>query len=216
MSALDGGMRPPIADNVSGESWRIIMEPGVVLRNVSVAGTVWFGCGSYMNDGRLRGYTEVGRYCSIGREVVLGTAHHDFDHFSTSPHLSRSVPHRSVKLAQEEPARRVIVGHDAWIGDGAKILSGVRVGIGAVIGAGAVVTRSVDPYAVVGGVPARPIRYRFEENTRAELLASEWWNIAPSSLVRNRDLSMADFIAWASGEEKVVGGSMPWVRVESK
>ncbi len=68
------------------------------------------------------------------------------------------------------------IGHDVWIGHDAVVMAGVTVGHGAIIARNAVVTRDVEPYQIVGGVPARPIRYRFDEATRHALLASQWWN----------------------------------------
>ena len=68
------------------------------------------------------------------------------------------------------------IGHDVWIGYGAIIMDGVTVGTGAIVGAAAVVTKDVPPYAIVAGVPARIIRYRFDENTIKRLLESRWWD----------------------------------------
>ncbi len=65
--------------------------------------------------------------------------------------------------------------NDVWIGDGAVVLQGASIGTGAVVGANAVVTKDVPPYAVVGGIPARVIRYRFRDDIIEELLATEWW-----------------------------------------
>ncbi|MCZ7153797.1 CatB-related O-acetyltransferase, partial [Salmonella enterica] len=73
-------------------------------------------------------------------------------------------------------------GNDVWIGANVFISRGVRVGDGAVIAAGSVVTKSVRPYEVVGGVPAKHIRFRFEPNVISELLALRWWNYEPASL----------------------------------
>lgn len=70
----------------------------------------------------------------------------------------------------------IVIGNDVWIGYEAVILSGVSIGDGAVIGCRAVVTRDVLPYTVVGGVPAKPIRKRFDEDTIAELLEIKWWD----------------------------------------
>ena len=69
------------------------------------------------------------------------------------------------------------IGHDVWLGSGAMILSGVTIGHGAVVAARAVVTRSVPPYAIVGGNPAALIRYRFDEKSIAALMASAWWDL---------------------------------------
>ncbi|WP_264768975.1 DapH/DapD/GlmU-related protein, partial [Klebsiella pneumoniae] len=70
----------------------------------------------------------------------------------------------------------VVIGSDCWICTNALILSGVTIGHGAVVAAGAVVTRDVPPFAIVGGNPARQIRWRFEEDIREALLASAWWD----------------------------------------
>ena len=70
-----------------------------------------------------------------------------------------------------------MIGHDVWLGSGAMILSGVTIGHGAVVAAHALVTKDVPPYAIVGGNPARIIRYRFDDRTVSALLASAWWDL---------------------------------------
>lgn len=71
--------------------------------------------------------------------------------------------------------RSCIIGNDVWIGNDVRIIGGLRIGTGAIVGLGAVVTKDVPPYAIVGGVPAKVIRYRFEEKQIKELLDSHWW-----------------------------------------
>ncbi|WP_370976719.1 CatB-related O-acetyltransferase [Enterobacter roggenkampii] len=77
----------------------------------------------------------------------------------------------------------VIIGNDVWIGDGAFIKNGVTIGDGAIIGAKAVVTKNIPPYAIVAGIPAEVIGYRFDEKTICSLLESKWWNL-PDDTIR--------------------------------
>jgi hypothetical protein len=82
---------------------------------------------------------------------------------------------------RSQPCR---IGHDVWIGNGAKIMAGVTVGTGAVVGAGAVVTHDVHPYEIVGGVPARHIGMRFSDPVIEKLLAIAWWRWERETLVK--------------------------------
>jgi acetyltransferase-like isoleucine patch superfamily enzyme len=118
----------------------------------------------------------IGAFCSIGPDVLIfGQADHP-------THLASTFPLRTLLLRPEggnvDSVTRggVSIGNDVWVGARAIILSGVTVGDGAVIGAGAVVTRSVPPYAIVAGNPARLLRYRFDEATIAALLEVRWWD----------------------------------------
>jgi virginiamycin A acetyltransferase len=146
--------------------------------------SVFFGAYSYMNGGGyLRDRVFVGRFCSIGRRVTIGAGNHFTTGLSTSPPLSGRhaldcySPEELKLLGLEETERKnpvTEVGCDVWIGDGAVVLPGLRIGVGAVVGANAVVTRDVPPYAIVGGVPARIIKYRFPPAQVQALLASCW------------------------------------------
>lgn len=125
------------------------------------------------------GYRFVcGRYCSIGPSVkVLLSGNHNHQLVTTYPFSAfpKAWP-ATAGIPFRESRGDVVVGNDVWIGYEALILSGVTIGDGAVIGAGAVVAKDVPPYAVVVGNPARVIRYRFDEQTIADLLEIAWWN----------------------------------------
>ena len=147
-------------------------EEPIHLDNVSVFSHVVIGRRSYMNDGIIREDVTIGRYCSIGRRCTIGASRHPTEWLSTHPFVfAPEFRGRDISF----PNRRTNIANDVWIGDNVVIVAGVNIGNGAVIGAGSVVTRDVDPYAIVGGVPARLIRLRFAEDTIYRLLKLEWW-----------------------------------------
>ena len=138
--------------------------------------------GNYTYVGRYSTITAatIGKYCSIAPFATIGPGEHLLDSASTSERINDLIPNRSSDLT----SKKVIIGNDVWIGTNTVILRGVTVGDGAVIAAGAVVTKDVPPYAIVGGVPAKIIRYRTDEDTIKALIESQWWNETPESAVR--------------------------------
>lgn len=131
-------------------------------------------------------YTDIGKFCSIAGGVILGMGTHTLDKLSTSPIFTEahnSTKHQWTHVSSDNPYRRVKVGNDVWIGNRALIMGGVTIGDGAVIGAGAIVTKDVPPYAIVAGVPARIIRYRFSDELIEKLEALKWWEL-PESVLR--------------------------------
>ncbi|HEY4427089.1 MAG TPA: CatB-related O-acetyltransferase [Solirubrobacteraceae bacterium] len=119
---------------------------------------------------------EVGAYCSISDQArILGGGEHVISRASTYPHTFMLDPAKRTRVDAVDTGPTVI-GNDVYIGVGAIVLSGVTIGDGVVVGAGAVVTKSIPPYAIVAGNPARILRYRFDSETRERLLALRWWD----------------------------------------
>ena len=139
-----------------------------------------------VNGDRLK----IGKFCSIacGAKFLFNSANHALGSLSTYTfpifYEEWGLDRRSVADAWDNKGD-IVVGNDVWIGYEAVILSGVTIGDGAVIGARAVVTKDVPPYTIMGGVPARPIRRRFDEATVETLLRLRWWEWPKEKIARN-------------------------------
>lgn len=123
--------------------------------------------------------TDIGKFCSIATNVVIGPPDHPLDRVSTHPAFFLHEPRFGYTFdipVWDDGRARTTIGNDVWIGHGAMIRRGVQVADGAIIGAGAVVVKDVPPYAIVGGVPARVLRYRFEPEAIGRMLAIRWWD----------------------------------------
>lgn len=128
---------------------------------------------------------EIGQFCSISDDVIIGGAEHPIDWVSISPvfqDVIHSGPKKRFSQHHFDGIARTVIGNDVWIGKRVIIKAGVKIGNGAVIGAGAVVTKDVPPYAVVAGIPAKVLKYRFDEDTIAKLLKSKWWDLSDEEL----------------------------------
>ncbi|MDR2341585.1 MAG: CatB-related O-acetyltransferase [Campylobacteraceae bacterium] len=161
----------------------IFEDPCLMDKDVTVIGHCTVGAYSYFNKGCIVGDVTIGRYCSVATNVSMGLGEHPIDHISTHPFFFASkngflIPdnigiQRDMSLNKHVPP---LIGHDVWIGANAVICRGVKIGIGAIIAAGTVVVKDVMPYSIVGGVPAKHIKYRFDKDIIAVLLASHWWD----------------------------------------
>ena len=133
---------------------------------------------------------KIGKFCSIacGAKFLFNSANHALDSLSTYPFPlffeEWNLEKEKVTEAWDNRGD-IVIGNDVWIGYEAVILSGVTIGDGAIIGTRAVVTKDVPPYTIVGGVPAKPIRKRFDEKVIKELLKIKWWDWTEEKIARN-------------------------------
>lgn len=142
---------------------------------------------SYIGKRSSLVYAEVGSFCSIAADVCVGMGTHDLNKLSTSPLFTEKHNGTGSSWVNQEPTpyKQVIVGNDVWIGERAMVMGGLHIGDGAVIAAGAVVTKDVPPYAVVGGVPAKVIKYRFSPDIIEELEHLKWWMLSEDVLKKH-------------------------------
>ena len=141
---------------------------------------------------------EIGSYCAFGREIMLVTENHDTNYLAVQGLVYRrlwSIAHPGVTRTPPSPTRTkggIVIGSDVWIGDRSIVMSGVTIGHGACVGANSVVTKDVEPYAVVVGAPARPIRRRVDAEVADILLDARWWEWPESKIAAHRELFTTD------------------------
>ena len=126
-------------------------------------------------------YAKIGKFCAIASDVRINALDHPVER--VSQHKITYRPNEYFLGARIDKgfrdgriAKQVEIGHDVWIGHGAIILPGVRIGHGAVVAAGAVVTKDVAPHAIVAGVAAKFLKWRFEPKISIRIIALSWWD----------------------------------------
>jgi acetyltransferase-like isoleucine patch superfamily enzyme len=138
------------------------------------------GSYSYLGRNCLVQHATIGNYCSISHDVIIGLGTHPLDMFSTSPLFYKANNTMKIRLVESDrdfqEYKPITIGSDVWIGARVIVLDGITIGHGAVLAAGAVVTKDVPPYAIVGGIPAKVINYRYPEDIRSRLLKTRWWD----------------------------------------
>jgi acetyltransferase-like isoleucine patch superfamily enzyme len=134
---------------------------------------------TYVQKDTLIQKAVIGRFCSISIGVKIGLGQHPTHHVSTHPSFFSSSPPLARVFSTTDtfsPIKKTVIGHDVWIGINALVMDGIAIGTGAIVAAGAVVTKDVPDYAIVAGVPAKIIKYRFDEETRTKLMKTQWWS----------------------------------------
>ena len=131
--------------------------------------------------------SEIGSFCSIADNVIIGGAAHPISWVSTSPvfHNGKNILKKNFSIHPFQTTKKTVVGNDVWIGSNCLIKGGVSIASGSVIGMGSIVTKDVGPYEIWAGNPAKMIKKRFDETTIKNLINIEWWNWNDSDLKSN-------------------------------
>jgi acetyltransferase-like isoleucine patch superfamily enzyme len=169
----------------------ISINPTAVVIDVKFGEFVKISHQSYMQNLEIGDYTyfagyntvinaTIGKFCSIGEGVIIGPGMHPVKTFvSTSPVFFSTYAQCGTTFSDGfyfKEMGKVAIGNDVWIGVNAVVLDDVAIGHGAIVAAGAVVNKNVEPYAIVGGIPAKVLGYRFEKEEIETLLKDQWWN----------------------------------------
>lgn len=165
--------------------------PCTVHRDVEIGSAVAIGNHSYVNAGTIIISGRIGKFCSIGYSCQIGLPEHPVDFVSTSPFTYGEVNLFRTDAFYSGVSSPPIIGNDVWIGSKAVILQGVHIGDGTIIAAGAVVTKDVPSFSIVGGMPARVIRMRFDEKKVEYLTRLKWWDLPMEELLKMKDVFMA-------------------------
>lgn len=137
----------------------------------------------------FHGNISIGKYCQIGADVAIHTTNHPMNYMST--YINKNLFNGDLHSLKE--TKKVTIGNDVWIGHNAIIVGEVSIGNGAILAAGSVVTKNVEPYTIVAGVPAKPIKKRFSEKIIHEIEALNWWDLSESELEKIKPLFFKDF-----------------------
>ena len=140
---------------------------------------------SYIAQNSYISFTTIGKFCSIGPNVLCGWGIHPTNGISTSPYFYSTIKQNGETLSKTDKIQErkpIQIGNDVFIGANVTILDGVTIGDGAIIGAGAVVSKDIEPYAIAVGSPIKIIRKRFNDETIRNLINIQWWNFAPEEL----------------------------------
>lgn len=159
-------------------------------KNTEISDLVYLGFSARLHNCKVGKYTRikpgcvlknvvVGNYCSFANDVMIGLGQHPTNLISTnSVFYKKGITSDFARCIDFAEEKTTYIGNDVWIGNGAVVMDGITVGDGAIIGSRAVVTKDVPPYAIVGGIPAKVIKYRFSNDIIKVLEDTKWWNLS--------------------------------------
>lgn len=172
-----------ILDNINLGNYSIVFN-NVTMHNSDL------GSHSYIQKNSTIINAEIGSFCSIAANVSIGPGIHFIEGVSTHPiFYLKNTPLVKKYCTKDlfDSTKRTIIGNDVWIGEKVIILDGINIGDGAIIAAGAVVVKDVAPYSIVGGIPAKLIKYRFDEITISKLMKTKWWEKPEEWIEKNHN-----------------------------
>lgn len=179
----------------------VIIDKTIIAKNSAISGKTRIynsklGKYSYIGRDCLVLNTWIGKYCSIADDCKIGCPSHPVNWLSTSPVFVDGKNILGINLAKQkyEQIEKTLIGNDVWIGNNVLIKSGIIIGDGAIIGMGSIVTKNVEPYSIVAGVPAKIIKYRFEPQIIKKLLDQKWWEKDDISLVKKHITNIQEYI----------------------
>ncbi|MGN0062103.1 MAG: CatB-related O-acetyltransferase [Alloprevotella sp.] len=179
----------PKISNLSFVSANNHIDPRAVIYRMVKMKSSSIGRYSYVGNDTDVEYADIRQFCSISAHCRIGMGGHTLSHISSCPLFTQKINgcqeqwvEYDIRAVEE---KRAVLGNDVWVGNHGLINWGVTVGHGAVIGAGAVVVKDEPPYAIVGGVPAKVIRYRFSPEVIEKLLEFQWWNLNDEFLIKH-------------------------------
>ena len=201
---------PPVTELKQGH--QLGQEPyiqtGCIIKDSSLGEWTALGAGTWLVESTFGDYSytagnvqiiysEIGKYCSIANSVRINPGNHPqwrvTQHHMTYRRSHYALGEDDKDFFQWRRDHKCTIGHDVWIGHGAVIMPGVNIGTGAIIGSGAVVTKDVAPYTLVGGVPAKLIRNRFDPEIALQLAQIAWWDWPLAKIIENlSDFQTAD------------------------